>query len=90
MVQHSDPRPYMQIAARLRSQIADGCFTAGQPIPSITVLCEQYGYSRQTISKGLRVLEREGILCRIRGLEYHVYSPSLSPLVVPPPVIRAR
>jgi DNA-binding GntR family transcriptional regulator len=79
-----DPRSYLRVAADLRAEIEAGRFRPGQPVPSITVLQDKYGYSRPTIAKGLRVLEREGLLCRVRGLEYHVPSESLRPLVVPP------
>jgi hypothetical protein len=78
-----DPRPYLQIAAYLRAEIEGGALRPGQPVPSIEVLRGRFGYSRSTVGKGLRVLEREGVLCRVRGLGYHVPSPSLGPLVVP-------
>jgi GntR family transcriptional regulator len=80
----SDPRPYLRVAADLRVQITGGILVPGQPVPSIPVLQSTYGYSRQTIAKGLHVLEREGLLCRIRGLGYYVPSESLTPLIVPP------
>jgi GntR family transcriptional regulator len=79
-----DPRAYLHVAADLRAQIEGGRFGPGQPVPSITALQDRYGYSRQTIAKGLRILEREGLLCRVRGFEYHVPSESIRPLVVPP------
>jgi DNA-binding GntR family transcriptional regulator len=79
-----DPRPYLRVAADLRAQITGAVLEPGQPIPTIGALQDKYGYGRQTIAKGLRVLEQEGLLCRIRGLGYHVPSRSLAPLVVPP------
>jgi DNA-binding GntR family transcriptional regulator len=78
-----DPRRYLRVASDLRVEIRDGLFLPGQPVPSITALQRRYGYSRPTIAKGLRALEREGLLCRVRGLGYHVPSESLSLLVVP-------
>jgi DNA-binding GntR family transcriptional regulator len=77
---YPDPRPYLRIAADIREHIADGSLVPGEPIPSITVLCRLHGYSRATVGKGLRVLEQEGLLCRIRGLGYYVASESLTPL----------
>jgi GntR family transcriptional regulator len=79
-----DPRPYLRVASDLRAQITGGGLEPGQPIPTIAALQDKYGYGRQTIAKGLRVLEHEGLLCRVRGLGYHVPSRSLAPLVVPP------
>jgi Bacterial regulatory proteins, gntR family len=42
-VASSDPRRYMTIAADLREQISNGRLAPGQAIPSITVLCRQWG-----------------------------------------------
>jgi DNA-binding transcriptional MocR family regulator len=80
----SDPRKYLRIAEDLRAQIAGGTLAPGEPIPSITIMQDKYGISRQTIAKGLRILEREGLLCRVRGEGYYVPSESLAPLIVPP------
>lgn len=66
----ADPRAYMQVAARVRRQIADGTLTGAGP--SITVVRQETGYSRLTISKGFRVLEREGLLARLPGVGYYV------------------
>jgi DNA-binding GntR family transcriptional regulator len=79
-----DPRPYVQVADDIRAHIADGSLVPGEPIPSITTLRRVHGYSRDTISKGLRVLEAEGLLCRVRGLGYYVASEELAPLVEQP------
>jgi GntR family transcriptional regulator len=81
---YPDPRPYMQIAAHIREHLTDGSLTPGTPIPTIADLRQQHGYSRATIGKGLRILENEGLLCRIRGLGYYVSSEALRPLVIPP------
>jgi DNA-binding GntR family transcriptional regulator len=77
-VASSDPRRYMTIAAYLREQISNGRLAPGQAIPSITVLCRQYEYSRITVGKGLRVLEKEGLLLRMRGRSYHVCGEGLN------------
>jgi GntR family transcriptional regulator len=79
-----DPRRYIKLAAIIREQVTDGTLVPGMPIPSIRLLCQEYEYSRGTVAKGLRILEQEGILCRVRGLGYYVSSQSLTPLVVPP------
>lgn len=58
----------------------DGSLVPGEPVPSIAVLRRVHGYSRSTVGKGLRMLEAEGLLCRVRGLGYYVASESLAPL----------
>jgi DNA-binding GntR family transcriptional regulator len=73
----------MKIAAAVRERISGGSLVPGKPVPTITELCQLYGYSRGTVRKGLRILEGEGLLCRVRGLGYYVPSESLSPLVIP-------
>lgn len=85
-----DPRPYLRVAADLRAQITGGILEPGQPVPTIGALQDKYEYGRQTIAKGLHVLEQEGLLCRVRGLGYHVPSRSLAPLVVPPRTQQGR
>ena len=67
-----DPRAYVRMAARLRRQISAGTFAPAAPVPSITVLGEQYGHARQTCAKALQALAAEGLLVRIPGLGYHV------------------
>jgi GntR family transcriptional regulator len=74
MADSNDPRRYMQLAATLRAQIADGTFANDARIPSINALCEEYRLSRQTAGKALRLLEREGFIRRVPGLGYHVGS----------------
>jgi GntR family transcriptional regulator len=74
MADSTDPRRYMQLAATLRAQIADGTFTSDARIPSISILCQEHHLSRQTAGKALRLLEREGLIRRVPGLGYHVRS----------------
>jgi len=54
----------MQLVAILRKGIADGSYPAGTATPSITTLSQQYGHARQTCSKALNVLVKEGLLAR--------------------------
>lgn len=68
----ADPRAYMRIAADVRERIAQGRLAAGQPVPSITTLSQEYGVARQTAAKALRLLESESLLTRIPGLGYYV------------------
>jgi DNA-binding GntR family transcriptional regulator len=68
----SDPRVYMRLAASLRSQITGGQLRSGQPVTSITVLCQEHGTARQTVAKAMGVLEREGLIFRVPSLGYYV------------------
>ena len=68
----SDPRAYVRLASELRTAIADGKYSPGEPTPSITTLSQQSGHARQTCAKALRLLEDEGLLVRIPGLGYYV------------------
>ena len=62
----------MRLAALLRRQIAEGTLAPGMPTPSITTLSQEYGHARQTCSKALGVLVKEGMLIRYPGLGYYV------------------
>ena len=62
----------MQLAAVLRKAIMAGQYPAGTATPSITTLSQDYGHARQTCSKALGVLVKEGLLIRYPGLGYYV------------------
>jgi DNA-binding GntR family transcriptional regulator len=62
----------MRIADMLRQQIAGGAYKPGQPLPSLTVLQNELGHARQTISKAMRLLVREGLIYWPVGFEYYV------------------
>ena len=62
----------MQLAAVLRKAIADGTYPPGTATPSITTLTQEYGHARQTCSKALGLLVKEGLLTRYPGLGYYV------------------
>jgi DNA-binding GntR family transcriptional regulator len=70
--EQADPRLYIKLATRVRAQIQAGELTPGLPAPPIASLRHATGYSRQTCSKALQLLEQEGLLRRIPGLGYHV------------------
>ena len=67
-----DPRAYVQLAVMLRRAIAAGKYPPGTGTPSITTLSQEYGHARQTCSKALSVLVKEGLLIRYPGLGYYV------------------
>ena len=62
----------MQLAGMLRKAIAAGKYQPGTATPSITTLSQDYGHARQTCSKALGVLVKEGLLTRYPGLGYYV------------------
>ena len=74
-----DPRAYIRMAARLRTQILAGEIAPGQPVPSLTTLSREFGHARATCGKAMRLLEQEGLLTFIPGLGYHAISAAEAP-----------
>lgn len=68
----NDPRAYRRLAAVTRAQIQSGTLRRGQPVPSITRLCQEHGHARQTCGKAYQMLEREGLVARFPGVGYVV------------------
>lgn len=58
---------YLQLAQKLRQQIFDGNFVAGEALPSERDLCDLMGASRVTVRKATEVLIDEGLLSRRQG-----------------------
>ncbi|MFJ8663119.1 GntR family transcriptional regulator [Streptomyces sp. NPDC093795] len=56
-----------EIAADLRDQIVRGVLTPGDPLPSESKMMAEYGYSRETIRAGVRVLVDEGLVVTGQG-----------------------
>jgi DNA-binding GntR family transcriptional regulator len=74
----------MQLAAALRKAILAGKYPPGSATPSITTLSQDYGHARQTCSKALGVLVKEGLLIRYPGLGYYVAGKQGDPRPVNP------
>lgn len=72
MLLTSDPRIYVRVYDAVRNDILTGVLGPGARVPSIAVLCRQYGGGRQTIAKALRMLEDDAWLVRYDGLGYYV------------------
>lgn len=53
---------YRTISADMRSKIFDGTLKPGTALPSESQLCKHYGAARETIRKGLRELEKAGLI----------------------------
>jgi DNA-binding GntR family transcriptional regulator len=66
-----DPRLHVRVAEDVRNKIAAGVLAAGDAV-SITYTSQEWGISRQTVSKALARLERDGLLKRYPGMGYYV------------------
>jgi DNA-binding GntR family transcriptional regulator len=71
-VDDQDPRVYVRIAADLRRRIEADELKPGQPVPSITTLCQEWGVARETAAHALQALEAEGLVRRYPGRGYYV------------------
>ena len=59
---------YQVISSDLRAKVQGGDFDYDRPICTEKSLCEEYHVSRITAKRAIEDLEREGILCRKRGV----------------------
>ena len=53
---------YKEIYESLRNRIFSGEFKPGDLLPSENMLCASFGASRETVRKGLKALENEGLI----------------------------
>ena len=58
-------RAYPQIAGRIRDQIHTGQFPPGTVLPSEAELCRTFGVARNTVRRGLAILEDEGLVVTV-------------------------
>lgn len=58
---------YAQVKAHIRGHISTGDWRPGDPVPSESVLSEQFGVSRMTANRALRELAAEGLVTRRQG-----------------------
>lgn len=65
--QHSDRAVYQQIADVLRERIRTGTYAPGSKLPSETELLTEFDVTRQTVRRGLAVLQQEGLTEASRG-----------------------
>lgn len=54
--------PYKAIAAALREKIEAGELLPGEQLPTVPTLTEEYGVTRNTVLRALRVLRDEGLI----------------------------
>lgn len=70
------PEPiYRQIAAILRTRIADGTYRPGYAIPSTAALCEEFGVTHRTVRAATALLVDEGLLVGAVGRGMFVARP---------------
>jgi GntR family transcriptional regulator len=66
---------YRQICEQIRAMIAGRRFRPGQILPSVRQTAEQLEINPMTVSKAYSILEREGLLLRLRGRGMAVAEP---------------
>ena len=69
---------YGAIYDSLRNQIFSGRFRPGDMLPSENQLCREFNASRETVRKGLRELEEEGLIFSRPKIGYFVRTPNHS------------
>ena len=69
---------YEAIYNKLRNQIFSGRFRPGDLLPSENQLCGEFGASRETVRKGLKALEQEGLIFSRPKVGYFVSTPNHS------------
>jgi GntR family transcriptional regulator, histidine utilization repressor len=58
---------YGQVKAFIKKRISAGTWKPGDPVPSESVLMQQFGVSRMTVNRALRELMGEGLVTRVQG-----------------------
>lgn len=76
-----------QVELALRQAIADGRFAGGK-LPTVNELAEQLGVSRETVRLAEEVLQREGLLVKIRRSGTFMRPPRLTGEIKPTPAER--
>lgn len=72
------PKVYEVVYNKLRSQIFSGKFRPGDMLPSENQLCGEFGASRETVRKGLKQLDQEGLIFSRPKVGYFVSTPNHS------------
>src|SRR5277367_372927 len=60
------------LAARLRTRIQSGQFVSGDFLPSVRELCDRHELAIETVCRGLRILEAEGLVASVPRQGYRV------------------
>lgn len=82
-IDRSSPLPYYaQVKELLTERIRQGEWEPGEQLPGEPELCRIYGVSRTVIRHTLDMLEREGMIVRIKGRGTFVAEPKISESLV--------
>jgi DNA-binding GntR family transcriptional regulator len=66
-VPRSEEIPYLTVAGALRERLDAGEWLPGEQVPSATELAAEYGVSRTTAARAVRVLAEEGRVTVVRN-----------------------
>lgn len=58
---------YEQVKAFIKGHISSGQWRPGDPVPSESVLAQQFAVARMTVNRALRELAAEGLVTRVQG-----------------------
>jgi GntR family transcriptional regulator len=72
---------YVRLTSILRSRITSGEWKAGDRIPSIEALCDEYDLARNTVRQALELLKTDGLIGGGRGLGTFVLKSAAIPQV---------
>jgi GntR family transcriptional regulator len=73
---------YAAIYNALRKQIFNGSLSPGDLLPSESQLCAEYNVSRETVRKGLKELDSEGLIFSRPKVGYFVSTPNHEDVVL--------
>jgi DNA-binding GntR family transcriptional regulator len=59
--------PYRRVAEALRERLDRAEWLAGEPLPSLRLLAEEYHVSQATVNRAVKLLAEEGRVTTIRG-----------------------
>jgi DNA-binding GntR family transcriptional regulator len=79
---------YLQVAAGLRAQIADGTLAPGEELRSEPDLAHDFGVGKATVRRALQVLRGEGLIVTRRGYRSRVREQPEPTLIELPPGVR--
>ncbi|MBP1776694.1 MAG: transcriptional regulator, GntR family, partial [candidate division NC10 bacterium] len=68
---------YYRLESHLRESLRNGALRPGDPVPSESSLCQQFGVSRTTVRQALSRLVYDGLITRHRGRGSFVAEPRL-------------
>ena len=69
---------YRQLVDQVRAKVAGGRMKSGRFLPSVRQVADTLQINAMTVSKAYTLLEREGVLVRVRGQGMMVASPRVS------------